>query len=67
MKPFAENVSRVLIRQIFVGVKHMHSLGLVHFDLKLENFLVEGVLNLENVYAWIKVIDFGWSESLEKS
>jgi serine/threonine protein kinase len=45
----------------------MHSLGLVHFDLKLENFMVEGVLNLENVYAWVKVIDFGWSESLEKS
>ena len=57
--PFSESVCRVLFGQILQGVKHMHSLGLFHFDLKLENIMIDGVLELVNLDSWVKVIDFG--------
>ena len=37
----------------------MHSLGLFHFDLKLENIMIDGPLELANVDGWVKVVDFG--------
>lgn len=46
MEPFSENVVRVLAQQMVSGVRHMHSLGLIHFDLKLDNFMADGVLEL---------------------
>ena len=44
----------------------MHTLGLFHFDLKLENIMIEGVLELANVDAWVKIIDFGGVTSVDK-
>lgn len=41
--------------QIIEGVRYLHSLGIAHMDLKLENILLN---NLENK---IKIIDFGTS------
>ncbi len=43
----------------------MHSLGLFHFDLKLENIMLDGPLELANVDAWVKVVDFGWVSPIE--
>jgi serine/threonine protein kinase len=56
---FGESVCRVLFSQILQGVKCMHSLGYFHFDLKLENIMIDGVLELANLDSWVKVIDFG--------
>ncbi len=44
----------------------MHSLGLFHFDLKLENIMIDGPLELANVDAWVKVVDFGCVASVIK-
>ena len=44
----------------------MHSLGLFHFDLKLENIMIDGPLELANVDAWVKVVDFGCVDSVDK-
>ena len=46
MEPFSEDVVRVLATQMVSGVRHMHSLGLIHFDLKLNNFMADGALEL---------------------
>jgi serine/threonine protein kinase len=64
---FTESVTRVLLRQMISGVKFMHSVSLIHFDLKLDNFMADGQLKLDNAAAWIKVIDFGWTESVKNS
>ena len=48
-----EEVKRVF-RQVVEGVKYMHSLNIVHRDLKLENILLDENKN-------IKIIDFGFS------
>ena len=37
----------------------MHSFGLFHFDLKLENIMLDGPLELNNADGWVKVVDFG--------
>ena len=44
----------------------MHTQGLFHFDLKLENIMIDGPLELANMDAWVKIIDFGWVRSLLK-
>ena len=64
---FTESVTRVLLSQIISGVKFMHSVSLIHFDLKLDNLMVDGQLKLETAAAWIKVIDFGFTESVKMS
>ena len=42
----------------------MHTQGLFHFDLKLENIMIDGPLELANMDAWVKIIDFGGVRSL---
>lgn len=42
------------IRQILLAVEYLHSLQIIHRDLKLENVLVD-------TNNYIKIIDFGWS------
>lgn len=44
----------------------MHLLGQFHFDLKLENIMIDGPLELANVDAWVKVVDFGCVNSVDK-
>ncbi|CEP61709.1 serine/threonine protein kinase RCK2 LALA0_S03e09098g [Lachancea lanzarotensis] len=40
---FSEDLSRHVIRQLALAVKHMHALGIVHRDIKPENLLFEPV------------------------
>ncbi len=42
-----------------MGVGHLHSQGIIHWDLKLENILVE-----EDGY--LKLIDFGLAKILKE-
>jgi len=63
---FSENVCRVLFSQILQGLKHMHQLGLFHFDLKLENIMIDGALELADFDGWVKILDFGGVKSVLK-
>lgn len=51
-----ESVIRLII-QILLGVQYLHSLGIVHRDLKVENILLQGVGSASE----IKIADFGLS------
>jgi serine/threonine protein kinase len=46
-------------RQIYAGVNYLHSLGIIHGDLKTENILIseQGV---------VKIADFDWSRPIKK-
>lgn len=51
-----EEWAKVLIRQLVSAVAHLHSRGICHRDIKLQNILME---NLHHS-AQIKLIDFGY-------
>ena len=51
-----ESVIR-LVMQILLGLQYLHSLGIVHRDLKVENILLQGVGSKSE----IKIADFGLS------
>eukprot|EP01024_Parvocaulis_polyphysoides_P047334 TRINITY_DN4487_c2_g1_i2.p1 TRINITY_DN4487_c2_g1~~TRINITY_DN4487_c2_g1_i2.p1 ORF type:complete len:360 (-),score=82.51 TRINITY_DN4487_c2_g1_i2:358-1437(-) len=55
---FSENHAAMLIKQILEGVKYLHSPGIVHRDLKLENMIM---LN-EEEDSPVKIADFGLSK-----
>jgi serine/threonine protein kinase len=52
-----ENIARYFFQQLIGGLGYMHSIGLCHRDLKLENILLSG--NPPKV----KICDFGYSKS----
>ena len=56
-RKLTEKISIFLFRQIILGIKHIHSQGIVHRDIKLENILID----LNNT---IKICDFGISRIL---
>ncbi|XP_068610169.1 hormonally up-regulated neu tumor-associated kinase homolog [Brachionichthys hirsutus] len=53
-----EKEVRRYTRQILSGVDHLHKHGIVHRDLKIENFLLDEHNN-------IKIVDFGLSNTLK--
>ncbi|NWY97893.1 HUNK kinase, partial [Loxia curvirostra] len=55
-KRLVEQEVRRYIRQILSAVEHLHCQGIVHRDLKIENFLLDENNN-------IKIIDFGLSNT----
>uniref|UniRef100_A0AAR5Q7E5 phosphorylase kinase n=1 Tax=Dendroctonus ponderosae TaxID=77166 RepID=A0AAR5Q7E5_DENPD len=55
----SEKKTRYIMRQVFEGVLHIHSRGVVHRDLKPENILLDDNLN-------VKVTDFGFAKVLKK-
>ena len=70
--PFTEELVQYLMRQIVSAVKYIHSQGIVHRDLKLDNILVnfnndndKNSMNLFN--AQVKIIDFGFASAKENS
>lgn len=50
-----EDTCRVVFRQLMLAVGFMHSKGVVHRDLKLDNILIDAATKK------IKIIDFGFS------
>lgn len=50
-----------LIKQILAAVRYIHSKGIIHRDLKLENFLFD----VEGPNAELKMIDFGLSKHFQ--
>ena len=54
---FEEGVAAKLVKQIISSVSYLHGKGIVHRDLKLENFLFQDKTNGSE----LKMIDFGLS------
>ncbi|XP_061785413.1 hormonally up-regulated neu tumor-associated kinase homolog isoform X1 [Nerophis lumbriciformis] len=57
-KRLQEREVRRYARQILSAVEHLHKHGIVHRDLKIENFLLDDRYN-------IKIVDFGLSNTLK--
>ncbi|KAJ8409689.1 hypothetical protein AAFF_G00217480 [Aldrovandia affinis] len=57
-KRLEEREVRKYTRQILSAVEHLHRHGIVHRDLKIENFLLDEFNN-------IKIVDFGLSNTLK--
>lgn len=55
-----ENKAKMIFKEILLGVQHIHSLNVYHWDLKLENIMIE-----ETRGKFIcKIIDFGFAVHL---
>ncbi|CAL1529671.1 unnamed protein product [Lymnaea stagnalis] len=60
----SERVTKYLISQILIALKHLHSKCIVHCDLKPENVL----LSSETAFPQVKLCDFGFARIIgEKS
>merc|ERR1719433_1595447 len=56
-KRFSENDASDAVRQMLLALNYLHSAGIVHRDLKLENFLYD-----KKGGDHLKLIDFGFSK-----
>ena len=45
----------------------MHSREVFHFDIKLENIMIDGPLELSCSNSWVKIVDFGACQQLCES
>eukprot|EP00434_Breviolum_minutum_P012460 symbB.v1.2.010977.t2/scaffold725.1/size168906/3 len=61
---FSENQAAIIMQQIFRGVYYLHTMKIVHRDLKIENFMFAGEGPVEA--NMIKIIDFGFARSFEE-
>lgn len=60
----SERVTKFLITQILIALKHLHSKNIVHCDLKPENVL----LSSDAEFPQVKLCDFGYARIIgEKS
>ena len=65
-KPFPEEIVQHLMKQIISAFKYLHSLKIIHRDVKLNNILLnyeneEDKENLNLMKAQVKIIDFGFA------
>jgi len=60
LKRFSENDAAHAVSQMLLAVNYIHKRGVVHRDLKLENFLYE-----DKTSDHLKLIDFGFSHVWE--
>ena len=51
-RKLSEQTAKMLFWQIIQGIQYMHSVGVVHRDIKLENILID-------LYNNVKICDFG--------
>lgn len=53
-KGFGENYARIIFIQILEALQSVHSLGIVHRDIKLDNIMLDSEFN-------VKLVDFGFA------
>ena len=66
----SENQLCVIFYQVFSGLIYLHENNILHGDLKPENILISSVeknLEINEEYAWIKIIDFGTAKIFHKT
>ena len=51
---YSENVVKFILKQILKGIAHLHSLNIIHRDIKSDNILV-------SQHGAVKLADFGFS------
>jgi calcium-dependent protein kinase len=61
-KQLSEETANIIIRQLTSAVAHIHSLGICHRDIKLQNILLD---NMDDTCPQIKLIDFGFAIRFE--
>ena len=71
-KPFSQEIVQHLMRQIIDAFKYIHSLKIIHRDIKLDNILLnfeteEDKEKLNMMKATAKIIDFGFACRISKS
>ena len=71
-KPFSQEIVQHLMRQIIDAFRYIHSLKIIHRDIKLDNILLnfeneEDKVNLNMMKATAKIIDFGFACRISKS
>ena len=69
-KPFSEEITQYLMRQIIEALKYLHGNHIMHRDLKLDNILLnfkdlndKSILNMYG--AEVKIIDFGFAAHVD--
>ena len=60
--PLDEEFTRWLFKDIAASVQHCHANGIIHRDIKLENFLVDYDLSSKDLI--VKLTDFGLARKL---
>ena len=66
----SENQLCVIFYQVFSGLIYLHENNILHGDLKPENILISTIeknLEINEEYAWIKIIDFGTAKIFHKT
>eukprot|EP00927_Polykrikos_kofoidii_P058905 TRINITY_DN5376_c0_g1_i1.p1 TRINITY_DN5376_c0_g1~~TRINITY_DN5376_c0_g1_i1.p1 ORF type:complete len:591 (+),score=99.70 TRINITY_DN5376_c0_g1_i1:55-1827(+) len=61
-KRFSEGDAAHAVRQMLLAINYIHSHGIVHRDIKLENFLYDGKSS-----DHLKLIDFGFSKVWDRN
>ena len=56
-----EGTARFIIKKLIRGMLFSHSRKVVHLDIKIENIMIDGELNLANYESWVKFADYGLS------
>ena len=65
LKYLCEPEAAYIIQQVIIGVRYLHSLGVVHRDLKPQNIMIEYNEQRKEI-GKIKIIDFGFANHLSK-
>ena len=68
--PFPQKMIQFFVKQIVQGLIYIHSINIIHRDLKLDNILLDFPPNIkaeDRIYtqAKVKIIDFGLSTQLK--
>ncbi len=57
--PIAARRALVIARQTLQGLRHAHTHGVIHRDLKPDNIMVSRAGEPGSEYDWVKLLDFG--------
>jgi serine/threonine protein kinase len=53
-------VIKAIMRQVLTGLSRLHSIGIVHRDIKPDNLLITTNGNVRRVLLWTTAQHWGW-------